>query len=51
MNFVYIHIVLFTVWMLVIEHKPWPTLTLVVPAHDRAAPAFIDHGTQQEKRQ
>src|SRR6201989_254741 len=30
MNFVYIHIVLFTVWMLFIESKPWPTLTLIV---------------------
>ncbi len=30
MNFVYIHIVVFTVWMLLIEHKPWPTLTLIV---------------------
>ena len=30
MNFVYLHVVLFTVWMLFIESKPWPTLTLVV---------------------
>ena len=30
MNFVYLHVVLFTVWMLFIESKPWPTLTLIV---------------------
>jgi len=30
MQFVYIHVVLFTVWMLFIESKPWPTLTLIV---------------------
>jgi hypothetical protein len=30
MNFVYIHIALFTIWMLFIESKPWPTLTLIV---------------------
>ena len=30
MAFVYIHVVLFAVWMLALERKPWPTLTLVV---------------------
>jgi uncharacterized membrane protein len=30
MNFIYLHVVLFTVWMLFVESKPWPTLTLVV---------------------
>jgi uncharacterized membrane protein len=30
MWFVYIHIVLFAVWMLFIERNPWPMLTLVV---------------------
>jgi uncharacterized membrane protein len=30
MHFVYLHIVLFVVWMTLIEAKPWPTLTLVV---------------------
>ena len=30
MNFVYIHAVLFVVWMLMLERSPWPTLTLVV---------------------
>jgi uncharacterized membrane protein len=30
MMFVYIHIVVFTVWMLFIESDPWPKLTLIV---------------------
>jgi uncharacterized membrane protein len=30
MKFVYVHIVLFVVWMLFLESNPWPTLTLTV---------------------
>ena len=30
MAFVYLHIVVFAVWMLFLEPSPWPTLTLVV---------------------
>ena len=30
MKFVYVHIVLFVIWMLFIEKNPWPTLTLTV---------------------
>jgi uncharacterized membrane protein len=30
MRFVYIHALVFLVWMLAIEKKPWPMLTLVV---------------------
>jgi uncharacterized membrane protein len=30
MPFVYVHIVVFAVWMLFVEKSPWPTLTLVV---------------------
>src|SRR3954465_5826740 len=30
MKFVYIHAVLFAVWMLAIESNPWPKLTLIV---------------------
>ena len=29
MPFVYIHVVVFAVWMLLVEPSPWPTLTLV----------------------
>jgi uncharacterized membrane protein len=27
MHFVYLHIALFAVWMILIEKSPWPTLT------------------------
>ena len=30
MPFVYVHVVVFAVWMLFVEKNPWPTLTLVV---------------------
>ena len=30
MTFVYLHAVIFAAWMLLLEAKPWPTLTLVV---------------------
>ena len=30
MMFVYLHILVFAVWMLAVEKSPWPTLTLVV---------------------
>src|SRR5262249_13488793 len=30
MHFVYLHVLLFAVWMVWLESKPWPTLTLVV---------------------
>jgi uncharacterized membrane protein len=30
MPFVYVHVVLFVVWMLFVEKNPWPTLTLAV---------------------
>jgi uncharacterized membrane protein len=30
MDFVYIHVVLFAIWMLWLERSPWPTLTLAV---------------------
>jgi uncharacterized membrane protein len=30
MWFVYLHVVVFAVWMLLVESSPWPTLTLVV---------------------
>ena len=30
MLFVYVHIAIFAIWMLLLERSPWPTLTLVV---------------------
>ena len=30
MKFVYLHVAVFAVWMVLVEKSPWPTLTLVV---------------------
>jgi len=30
MQFVYLHVLIFAVWMLFVESSPWPTLTLIV---------------------
>jgi len=30
MRFVYLHVLVFALWMTVLESKPWPTLTLAV---------------------
>ncbi len=30
MSFVYIHVAVFAIWMLLLERRPWPTLTLAV---------------------
>ena len=53
MNFVYLHVVLFTVWMLFIESKPWPTLTLIVSPEAIFLPTFvmIGHNRQAEFQQ
>jgi len=48
MNFVYIHIVLFTVWMLFIEHKPWPTLTLIVSLEAIFLSTFVMIGQNRQ---
>ena len=48
MNFVYIHIVLFTAWMLFIEHKPWPTLTLVVSLEAIFLSTFVMIGQNRQ---
>jgi uncharacterized membrane protein len=48
MNFVYIHIVLFTIWMLLIEHKPWPTLTLIVSLEAIFLSTFVMIGQNRQ---
>jgi uncharacterized membrane protein len=48
MNFVYVHIVLFTVWMLFFEHKPWPTLTLVVSLEAIFLSTFVMIGQNRQ---
>ena len=48
MNFVYIHIALFVIWMLFIESKPWPTLTLVVSLEAIFLSTFVMIGQNRQ---
>ena len=48
MAFVYLHIVLFGVWMLVIEKSPWPTLTLIVSLEAIFLSTFVMIGQNRQ---
>ena len=48
MNFVWIHAVLFAVWMLVLEKNPWPTLTLVVSLEAIFLSTFVMIGQNRQ---
>jgi uncharacterized membrane protein len=48
MNFVYIHIALFTIWMLFIESEPWPKLTLVVSLEAIFLSTFVMIGQNRQ---
>jgi uncharacterized membrane protein len=48
MNFVYLHVALFTVWMLFIESKPWPTLTLIVSLEAIFLSTFVMIGQNRQ---
>ena len=48
MNFVYLHVALFTVWMLLIESKPWPTLTLIVSLEAIFLSTFVMIGQNRQ---
>jgi uncharacterized membrane protein len=48
MNFVYLHIVVFIVWMLFIESKPWPTLTLAVSLEAIFLSTFVMIGQNRQ---
>ena len=48
MNFVYLYIALFTVWMLFIESKPWPTLTLIVSLEAIFLSTFVMIGQNRQ---
>jgi len=48
MNFVYLHIALFTMWMVFIESKPWPTLTLVVSLEAIFLSTFVMIGQNRQ---
>jgi len=48
MNFVYLHVVLFTIWMLFIESKPWPALTLIVSLEAIFLSTFVMIGQNRQ---
>ncbi len=48
MNFVYIHAVLFALWMLVFEKSPWPTLTLIVSLEAIFLSTFVMIGQNRQ---
>jgi uncharacterized membrane protein len=48
MNFVYLHIVLFAVWILFVERKPWPTLTLIVSLEAIFLSTFVMIGQNRQ---
>ena len=47
MHFVYLHVVLFALWMLVVE-KPWPTLTLIVSLEAIFLSTFVMIGQNRQ---
>ncbi|ADJ47504.1 hypothetical protein AMES_5679 [Amycolatopsis mediterranei S699] len=48
MPFVYIHAVLFTVWMVFIEPDPWPKLTLIVSLEAIFLSTFVMVGQNRQ---
>jgi uncharacterized membrane protein len=48
MTFVWIHALLFAVWMLLLEPSPWPTLTLVVSLEAIFLSTFVMIGQNRQ---
>ena len=48
MLFVYLHIAIFTVWMLFVERSPWPTLTLIVSLEAIFLSTFVMIGQNRQ---
>ena len=48
MTFVYIHAVVFAVWMVFVEGNPWPTLTLVVSLEAIFLSTFVMIGQNRQ---
>jgi uncharacterized membrane protein len=48
MPFVYIHAVVFAVWMLVVEKDPWPKLTLIVSLEAIFLSTFVMIGQNRQ---
>lgn len=48
MRFVWIHLVVFALWMLAVEGSPWPTLTLVVSLEAIFLSTFVMIGQNRQ---
>lgn len=48
MGFVYVHIVVFATWMLALERRPWPTLTLAVSLEAIFLSTFVMIGQNRQ---
>src|SRR3989440_1465224 len=48
MNFVYLHVALFAIWMLFLEKSPWPTLTLIVSLEAIFLSTFVMIGQNRQ---
>jgi len=48
MKFVYLHVVMFAIWMLFIEKSPWPTLTLIVSLEAIFLSTFVMIGQNRQ---
>jgi uncharacterized membrane protein len=48
MKFVYLHALIFAVWMVVFEKSPWPTLTLVVSLEAIFLSTFVMIGQNRQ---
>jgi uncharacterized membrane protein len=48
MNFVYLHVFLFALWMIVFEKSPWPTLTLIVSLEAIFLSTFVMIGQNRQ---
>ncbi len=48
MNFVYLHVAVFAIWMLFVEKSPWPTLTLIVSLEAIFLSTFVMIGQNRQ---
>jgi uncharacterized membrane protein len=48
MQFVYVHIVIFAVWIAFVEKRPWPTLTLIVSLEAIFLSTFVMIGQNRQ---
>ena len=48
MNFVYLHALVFAIWMIAVEKSPWPTLTLAVSLEAIFLSTFVMIGQNRQ---